>query len=111
MQADRPIATKQDAIEVLRKLIQDGRDLAESTPRDRSDLAAAEAARAYWQLRCKRLLRELVGDSSALMRLSAPIPAMTARPTFTEETQAFEERIRQPLAALERVAIVLGQLA
>jgi hypothetical protein len=36
---------------------------------------------------------------------------MAARPTFSEETQAFEQRIRQPLAALERMAIVLGQLA
>lgn len=105
--------TKQAAVKELLALIDQGRRFQTMPIADRAALAAADQARAFWQLQIKKAVRQLLGEAAGLMHLtsgSLPEPE-GGRPGLALDVARFRDRVADQLSGLERVTAVLRRMA
>lgn len=108
----KTMQTKQDAVAHLEAQLARGREILEAPIVGYADLVQMSAERAAWSLGNKKLLIELLGDASALARCVSQASGVEALGNaFLAEVQRFRQLTMSQLALLERMRLVMQQMA
>ena len=106
------VSSKQDAVRVLETQVARGEQLLAMAIDTYEALTMANADRGVWSLTNKKLLYTLLGDSALLMRGSGPLEdGLVGRSRLDEDVAHFRRTVRDQLAVLERVQLLLLKMA